>query len=343
MTPQYHPFMVNSRFEDPVVYVEFRYSRRAVLFDLGDIGALPERKILKITDVFVSHMHMDHMIGFDRMLSILLGRPRRVRLFGPEGLVDAIGHKLAAYTWNLAPRVPGNLTFVVTETAEDGQSTRAEFALRDRFRRTHVQEFRLSDDVVYEEEAFFVRRTTLDHYIPCIAYAFQERIHVNVWKNRLAELGLGAGPWLNRVKEAVLSNAPDDHLIHAAWDAETGREERDIPLGLLQRECLHFEPGQKIVYVTDAVFSDENQRRIVALAQDADTLFIETVFAADDAALAMDRGHLTASQAGHLARRAGARRAEALHISSRYIDREKDILDQFTDAFAGKTAGGADG
>lgn len=336
MTPQYHPFMVNSRFDDPVVYVEFRYAKRAIMFDLGDISALPERKILRITDVFVSHMHMDHLIGFDRMLSILLGRPRRVRLFGPEGLIESVGHKLAAYTWNLAPRVPGNLTFVVTETSELGHSTRAEFALENHFKPGHVQSFELTDDTVHEEEAFCVRRTTLDHYTPCIAYAFQERLHVNVWKNRLAELGLGIGPWLDRLKEAVLSGAPDDHLIRASWNTAAGLEERDIPLGLLKRECQHFERGQKIVYVTDAIYSEENQRRIVELAQDADTLFIETAFSSEDAAIAIDRGHLTAGQAGSLARRAGVRRAEALHISSRYIDREREILEQFADAFAGK-------
>ncbi|HCQ63647.1 MAG TPA: ribonuclease Z [Rhodobacteraceae bacterium] len=334
MTPQFHPFPVNSRFEDPVVFLEFRYSKRAILFDLGDIAALAERKILRISDVFVSHMHMDHLYGFDRMLRILLGRPRRVRLYGPNGLVDAIGHKLAAYSWNLAPRVPGNLTFVVTETGEDGRCVRAEFALADRFEKSHVQAFRLSGDVVHEDATFTVRRASLDHYIPCVAYAFQERIHLNVFKNRLEALGLGTGPWLNRLKDAVLSGAPDDHLVHAAWKTPTGREERDIPLGLLKRDCLKFEPGQKIAYVTDAVYSDENQHRIVELARDADTLFIETAFATEDAALAMDRGHLTAGQAGDLARRAGVRRAVALHISSRYVDREADILAQFHAAHA---------
>jgi ribonuclease Z len=188
-----------------------------------------------------------------------------------------------------------------------------------------------------------VRRASLDHYIPCIAYAFQERIHVNVWKNRLAELGLGTGPWLNRLKQAAQNGAADDHLIHASWKTATGREERDVPLGLLRRDCLQFEPGQKIAYVTDAIYSEENQRRIIELARDADTLFIEATFAGEDAALAMDRGHLTASQAGSLAHRAGVRRAEALHISSRYINQEAEILAQFNDAFAGNLAGTVDG
>jgi len=338
MTPQYHPFLVNGRYGDPVVYVAFRFSKRAILFDLGDITALPVKKILRITDVFVSHMHVDHLIGFDHLLRVLIGRDRRVRLFGPEGLIEAIGHKLAAYSWNLAHRVHGNLTFVVTETAEDGASRRVEFRLKDRFRRDHERRFRLTGDIVHEEETLTMRRAVLDHGIPSIAYALQERTHVNLWKNRLDALGLGTGPWLNELKAAALRGDPDDRIIHAAWKTPEGVEEREIPLGLLRRECLRFEPGQKVAFVTDARHTDENQRRILDLARDADFLFIETTFAAGEDALALERGHLTASQAGTLARRAGARRAEAMHISPRYAGAEELILDQFTRAFAGTDA-----
>ncbi|WP_212524735.1 MBL fold metallo-hydrolase [Actibacterium sp. MT2.3-13A] len=336
MTPQYHPFLANGPSGDPVVYVAFRFSKRAILFDLGDITALPVKKILRITDVFVSHMHVDHLIGFDHLLRVLIGRARRVRLFGPEGLIAAIGHKLAAYSWNLAHRVPGNLTFIVTETAEDGTSRRAEFRLADRFRASGESTFPLDGDIVHAEEALTVRRASLDHGIPSIAYALQERSHVNLWKNRLDALGLGTGPWLNELKAAALRGDPDDRIIRAAWKTPGGVAERNLPLGLLRRECLRFEPGQKIAYVTDARHTQENQRRIVALARDADLLFIETTFAAGEDALALERGHLTAGQAGRLARRAGARRAEPMHISPRYAGVEDQILAQFARAFAGQ-------
>lgn len=41
MTPLLHPFLVNEPFGDPAVYVEMKFARRGLLFDLGDLHALP--------------------------------------------------------------------------------------------------------------------------------------------------------------------------------------------------------------------------------------------------------------------------------------------------------------
>src|SRR6185295_6620175 len=81
--PLLHPLLVNGRFGDPAVYVATMFERRAILFDLGDIAALPARRILRIDQVFVSHTHLDHFFGFDRLLRLLIGREKTVSLWGP--------------------------------------------------------------------------------------------------------------------------------------------------------------------------------------------------------------------------------------------------------------------
>ena len=68
--------LVNDPFDDPSVYVDIPWERRALLFDLGANYHLPPRKLLKVTDVFVSHAHMDHFIGFDHLLRVRLARER---------------------------------------------------------------------------------------------------------------------------------------------------------------------------------------------------------------------------------------------------------------------------
>ena len=54
MTPLLHPSLVNDRFGDPALYVDVMFEKRGLLFDLGDLHALEPRKILKLSDVFVS-------------------------------------------------------------------------------------------------------------------------------------------------------------------------------------------------------------------------------------------------------------------------------------------------
>ena len=39
----FHPGLVDGSFGDPELYVDFLDERRALLFDLGDVSALPPR------------------------------------------------------------------------------------------------------------------------------------------------------------------------------------------------------------------------------------------------------------------------------------------------------------
>src|SRR5208337_210302 len=101
MRPLLHPFLVNGRSGDPALYVETLFEKGAIMFDLGDISDLSPRKILRLEHVFVSHAHIDHFFGFDRLLRFLVGRDKVIRLFGTEGFIAQVHHKLAAYRWNL--------------------------------------------------------------------------------------------------------------------------------------------------------------------------------------------------------------------------------------------------
>ncbi|MDP4201042.1 MAG: ribonuclease Z, partial [Bacteroidota bacterium] len=92
MTSLLHPQLVNDVFGDPGVYAEFMFERRAFLFDLGDVRCLAPRKLMKVSDVFISHTHADHFSGFDQLLRLFLGREKTVTLHGPAGLIDRVGH-----------------------------------------------------------------------------------------------------------------------------------------------------------------------------------------------------------------------------------------------------------
>lgn len=330
MKPLLHPRLVNGRYGDSAVYVEHLFERHALMLDLGDIARLPPRKINRIERIFISHTHIDHFIGFDHMLRLLVGRDTSVSLHGPAGLIDSVDRKLNAYTWNLARHYETNLSFVVTEV-DQAEARTARFSLGSGFAPQPLGSRRLEGGVLLGEPALAVTTTTLDHHMPVLGYALQEPVHLNVWNTRLSALGLPAGPWLGELKQAVVAGEPDGRML-AIRERPGDPVLREMPLGAL-REVVTVTPGQKIGYVTDVIDTPANRAAIVALVAGADILFIESAFAAGDGDLAYRRGHLTTRAAGEIARAAGVKRVEPFHFSSRYAGEEARMLAEVEAAF----------
>ena len=339
MRPLLHPTLVNGRSGDPALYVETLFEKRAILFDLGDISKVSPRKIQRLEHVFVSHAHIDHFIGFDRLLRVLVGREKTINLYGPAGFVDHVGHKLHAYRWNLVDRYVSDLVFVVTEIDPSLATQTARFRLKTAFSAEAVDSGRSVEGVVYSEPTFRVSIAVLEHRTPCLGFAIEEAAHVNIWKSRLAERGLPLGPWLRELKRAVIENRPDGHSIRVS-SRPTSSDVIELPLGML-RSMLTVTPGQKVAYVTDAADTPANRAAIIRLAQNADLLFIEAAFAQADTALAAERAHLTTAAAGRIAREARVRRIEPFHFSPRYSGQEARMLDEVMAAFTGRDAEGA--
>jgi ribonuclease Z len=336
MRPLFHPTLVNGRSGDPALYIETQFANRAVLFDIGDIAALPPRKILRIGHVFVSHAHIDHFFGFDRLLRLLVGREKEVALYGPAGFIDHVHHRLQAYWWNLSDSYASDLVFAATEIVSPVHSRRTRFRLKNAFAPEPGDDGAIESGVICSEPAFRVSTAMLEHHrAPCLGFAIQEVTHVNVWKSRLTELGLPVGSWLRDLKDAVAAGRPGDHVLRVP--ACRGGAAREIPLSAL-RDLLTVTPGQKVAYVTDIADTAANRAAAVGLVRNADLLFIESPFAAADAALAAGRSHLTTAAAGAIAREAGVRRVEPFHFSPRYAGQEVRMLDEVNAAFDGRNA-----
>ena len=331
MRPLLHAYLINDRTGDPAVYVEEQFERAAVLFDLGDLQNLPTRKIYRLEHVFVSHAHVDHFFGFDRLLRVSVGHEKTIRLYGPEGFIACVAHKLAAYRWNLVDRYEADLTFVVTEVAPGSSFRAARMRLKTAFAVEPAGCERRSDGALPTAPGFIAKTAILDHGTPCLAYSIQEPAHVNFWKSRLDERGLRVGAWLRGLRRALIERRDDDFPI-VVETTSGSLQEKIQPLGEL-RSLATETSGQKIAYVTDAADTAENREAIIRLVSGADLLFIEAPFAAADAALAADRAHLTTSAAGAIARTAKVRRVEPFHFSPRYAGREEMLLREVQAAF----------
>ena len=332
MRPNLRPRLVNGRFGDPAVFVEQLHQRSALLFDLGDLAALSTRDLLRVDHVLVSHMHMDHFIGFDALLRVHVGRAKRIILCGPAGIGERVGHKLAGYDWDLIGNYADDLVFDVIELQSEGCAKRLMFRLKNRFTIEHIGITDISSGMIVETPDFSVAAAILEHHGPSIAYAVAEPLHVNIWGNKVRERGLALGPWLKPLKQAVREGRPDDWRIELP-DGSHG------PLKSL-RDLVSVEPGQKIAYVTDVRDTPANRAAIAALAKGADMLLIEASFAARDRDKADARAHLTTTAAGEIARAAGARRVEPFHFSPRYEGLEAEMMAEVEAAFG--QAGNAD-
>ena len=327
MRASLHPFLVNGRFGDPALFVEVLHRRDAVLFDLGDLGALSTRDLLRIGHVFVSHMHMDHFVGFDALLRVNVGREKCIHVTGPEGLCDRLCHKLHGYEWDLAQRYTSDLVFIATEIGASGPQRSARFHFKERF---EWREEPCRGRPLDAGEGLCVEAVLLEHHGPCIGYSLAEAAHANIWPNRLAEMGLTPGHWLKELKRAILLAGPDSQLIQQG-------ENRALPLGDL-RHLVSISTGQKMAFVTDVADTPANRLAIERICAAADILFIEARFAAADAVQARARAHLTTTAAGEIARAAPVRKVEPFHFSPRYDGEEERMLREVREAFTGRTS-----
>ncbi|MEK6802437.1 MAG: ribonuclease Z [Nitrospirota bacterium] len=338
MNPSFSSYLVNDVFGDPGLFVEVRWSKRALLFDLGHNDALGPTRLLRAGDIFISHTHMDHFIGFDALLRVALGRGKTLHLYGPPGLIANVQGKLQGYTWNLVDGYP--LTITVQEFHEQ-TIQRATLLATDGFQRHDAPEVapinrqaghRFS---VFADPMFTVEAVALNHRIPSLAYSLQEQFHVNVNKERLHEAELPVGYWLKEVKQYLWQGKPDDFRFQATLYHEHHKEEREFVLGEVRERFITISRGQKLAYVVDARYDEDNETKIVELAQGADIFYCEAPYLDQDTDKARDRYHLTARQAGVMAKKAGVRELVVFHFSPRYTGLGHRIEAEAQQAFRG--------
>ena len=333
MRPCFHPRLVNDSFGDPVLFIPFLYEKRALMFDLGDVSSLSPKDILKLTHIFVTHTHVDHFIGFDHVLRILLGREKSLKVFGPPGFLQNIEGKLAGYTWNLVKNYSNDFSLHVTEVAAN-RTVKRVYQCQNRFEAISASHEALFHGQLLEEPSFAVHAVHLDHKIPCLGFSLEERFHVNVLKDRLQSLDLPVGPWLKKLKSAIYKKEDDDTLFEVGWNKGGRVYKREFLLGELKKKIVRITPGQKIVYITDIRHTPENVEKVVDFAREADSLFIEAPFLDAEREIAYEKYHLTARQAGSLARRAGVKQFKLFHFSPRYTHNAALLYQEAQSAFA---------
>jgi ribonuclease BN (tRNA processing enzyme) len=309
--------LVNGVFGDPLLHVRMRHQRRSLLFDLGNGSRLPARIAHQVSDVFISHAHMDHIGGFLWLLRSRIGDYPSCRLYGPPGLAQHIAGFLQAILWDrVEEHAP---TFEVMELHDNRLK---QFHLQaGTSQAVFVGEQTTNNGELLDENGFRVRGVTLDHHgTPVLAYAYEAEQQFNIRKDRLKARGLEPGAWLNKLKHHLTGN--DETAMIQMPDGS------QASAGTLAEDLVLVTPGKKFVYATDLADTPDNRQKLVGLAQHAHTFFCESTYLEDDARYATMNGHLTTRACGEIGTEAGVTRLVPFHFSRRYLHKAEQVYDE---------------
>lgn len=305
--------LVNGVVGDPLLKIQLLNGRRCLLFDLGDAGRLRSRILHRVTDIFISHTHMDHIFGFPLLLRSRMNSTDPCRIYGPGGLSENLFCQLQGYHWDrIGDDGP---QFEVAELTGDTLQWFRLQAGKPVKERLHQQT--IEEGLLLCDQHFAVRAIELDHGIPVLAFRFEGQPLVQILKEKVNQAGLATGRWLGELRESILRGDYQQQIT--------------LPTGVsssveaLAHQYTRCEPGEHVVYATDLADSADNRRKLIKFSTAAHTLICEAPFMLKDRQQATDTQHLTTKACAEIALAAGVKQLLPFHFSSRYESSENAV------------------
>ncbi len=162
--------------------------------------------------------------------------------------------------------------------------------------------------VLYENNEFILSAAPLDHRVECYGYRIEEKAARSICMDKLKQYGI-TGPRVGELKKAGILELEDGTVIHLE-DVSSAR------------------PGQSFAHILDT----RPCENAIKLAQNVDLLITEATYLDSEEKQAHEYMHMTARQAGYLARNAEAQKLILTHFSQRYSG-TSDHLNQAREVF----------
>lgn len=154
----------------------------------------------------------------------------------------------------------------------------------------------------FKTAEFCLASESMAHGIPSNAYSFIKKGQIRIDKNELKKIKLPQGPFLKKLKEG-----------------------KDITYGgkkYLTKSLTFKEEDKKISFVYDTSLN----KKIVPFVKNSDLLICESTFDSELEDMAKDKKHLTAGQAGRIAKESKSKKLILTHISERYTKDKSKLL-----------------
>jgi ribonuclease Z len=168
--------------ERNVTGIFLSYYTYGLLFDCGE-GTQRQMNIAginrnKVTHVFISHWHGDHVSGLIGLIQTLGNQSnpeekKTIHIFGPKETEQRMEHLLKTCIFD------NRLNLLVHEIILQKQEL----------------------VTVLDKEEFFVQATRLDHGIPCLGYSFIEKDVRKIDMQKLSQYGLTKGALIGELQD----------------------------------------------------------------------------------------------------------------------------------------------
>lgn len=181
----------------------------------------------------------------------------------------------------------------------------------------HLDIQEISEGRFYAEADFWMEAAEVDHKPKTFAFSLQEKPRPGrFFPEKARELGVPEGPLFGKLQSGETLTLPNGTVVTP-----------DMVMGPPRS-------GRKFVYVTDT----RPCPAVVRIAEEADLLIHEGMFASDMEKEAHKKGHSTIAQAARIAREARAKKLVITHISQRYV-RVDELVREARSVFPGATIG----
>lgn len=294
---------------DNALYVRVATGQRIhrLLFDCGEgvVAPLGFAEVQAVDHLCFSHLHMDHIGGFDSFFRATYNRASKpVYVWGPPETARILQHRFEGFLWNLYESDPG-VWYVAN--VHPNHIERWHYEAGEAFATAHPEERLPFTGTVIETDDYSIDALEMDHHTPSLAYIVREHPRLNIDTVRLAELGLRSGPWLRDLKNEREGEDSEVEIDGTRYERAT-----------LRRDLIIATPGDSIVYLTDFLLDEAAMQRLVPALSGCQTVVCECQYGDADAELAARNHHMTASQVAELARRADVGQLLLFHLSDRY-------------------------
>ena len=252
-----------------IIFEHYTDKKSTLLFDCGE-GTQKQLmtagiSFMDIDNIFISHWHADHFAGLIPLIQTMNMEKRRkeLNIYGPEAerfVADIID---LGY---FGLRFPVNAVNVPFEGDEITK--------------------------IFEGDDFEVLSIPTLHTVPSVAYCFKEKDRWNIDLNKLKELGIKRGNWLNKLK----------------GKGEAEYKDKKIKL----EDVSNKKEGMKVVYTGDT----KPCETVVKISENADLLIHDGTFLELDES--RGKYHADVAEAAKIAKKADVKELILTHLSRRY-------------------------